>query len=99
MTGEPGGGYRFEMALTRAEFLRLLPLAVGQLQSRLEGECIEGCTHDVEWTIRIIEQPERRIAGLTLPTLEVMLDCVAADRHGVQRFVERFLRAYQRAGG
>ncbi len=99
MTGRPCDGYRFEMALTRAEFLRLLPVAVGQLQLRVEGECIAGRTHDVEWTIRVIERPERRIASLTLPTLEVMLDCAAADRHDVQRFFEQFMRAYQRAGG
>jgi len=99
MTGGRGDGYRFEMALTRAEFVRLLPFAVGQPQLRVEGECIEGRTQDVEWTIRIVERPERRIAGLTLPTLDVTLDCAAADRHGVQRFVERFLRGYQRAGG
>ena len=93
------GEHRFEMALTRAEFLRLLPLAVGQVQLRVGAECIEGCTDDVQWTIRIVERPERRIAALALPVLDVTLDCAAVEPDGVKRFVERFLAAYQRAGG
>jgi hypothetical protein len=99
MTNDFGDGYRFEMALTRAEFLRLLPFAVGQPKLRVEGESIAGRTRDVEWMIRIVEQPERRIAGLALPTLDVTLECAAGDRDGVQRFIDRFMRAYQRAGG
>jgi hypothetical protein len=89
----------FEMALTRDDFLRLLPLAVGPRRGQRDDGWIDGWTDGVEWSLRIVAAADRRIASLQLPVLHVTLDCSAHDRDAVNRFVERFLRAYQRAGG
>ena len=91
--------YRFEMGITRVEFLRLLPFAMGQFDLHSERELIEGYTDGVEWSLRVAEKQERRIAALTLPILDVTLTCMAADDVRISGFVERFLLAYQRAGG
>lgn len=99
MSGGSGREYRFEMTLTRAEFLRLLPFAVGPLDLHDQAECIDGRTDDVQWSLRLVERPERRIAGLTLPMLDVTLECAAVDGERIKRFVDRFLLAYRRAGG
>jgi hypothetical protein len=91
--------HRFEMALTRDDFLRLLPFAVGQQARRAGASLLEGSTDGVEWSVHLAEGAERRIASLALPVLYVELGCSAPDDQAVDRFVERFLRAYQRAGG
>jgi hypothetical protein len=43
--------------------------------------------------------PQRRVGALDLPVLAVTLTVCAPDAGAERRFVERFLRAYQRAGG
>jgi hypothetical protein len=91
--------HRFEMALTRAEFLRLLPLAVGTFQWQPDGLGVEGRTDETVWTVRFLERPDRRVGPLTLPVLDVTLACSSTRPDDEVRFVERFLRAYQRAGG
>ena len=90
--------HRYEMAITRDDFLRLLAFAVGAAVDCKNGY-MEGRTGGVDWSLRIAERPPRRIAALTLPVLDVALACRAADAADIDRFVERFLRAYQRAGG
>ena len=87
------------MGITRVEFLRLLPFATGKIDLHSERELIEGHTEGVEWSLRVAERAERRIAELTLPILDVTLTCAATDDESIGAFVERFLLAYQRAGG
>lgn len=85
---------RWEMSITRADFLRLLPAAVGSQDAGLEG-----ASGDVAWRLELAERDERRIASLAMPVLDVRLDLRASGPEAAERFVERFLRAYQRAGG
>ena len=86
------------MGITRAEFLRLLPAAVGHAPFRLEGDEIHGGGAP-SWRIRLRELPERRIARVALPVLEVELVVDAPPGEQAQPFVDRFLRGFQRAGG
>ncbi len=93
---------RFEMGITRAEFLRLLPLAVGADPIRDEGtarEAYRGRAGGVAWRIALDERPPRRIALLALPVLEVTVSLRAPRPEAMQEFVARFLLTYQRAGG
>jgi len=99
MKDQSGTEYRFEMGITRVEFLRLLPFAMGRIELHSEREPIEGHTDGVVWSLRAAERADRRIAALTLPILDVTLTCTAADDESIEAFVERFLLAYQRAGG
>jgi len=86
------------MGITRADFLRLLPAAVGHAPLRLEGDEIHG-DGAPSWRIKLREMPQRRIARVALPVLEVELVVDAPCGAQAQAFVERFLLGFQRAGG
>lgn len=88
-----------EMGLTRDEFLRCLPRALGHSHYRVDGERIS--IDDPAGPIEIFLRTgaERRIALLRLPVtrVEFRFDRFpAADR---ERFMARFERYFQRGGG
>jgi hypothetical protein len=86
------------MALTRAEFLRLLPAAVAASPFRVEGDKIVPEGGSPAWRIRLEERPPRAFGPVGIPVLAVTLE---VDARGAAReaFVARFLLGYQRAGG
>jgi hypothetical protein len=88
-----------EMGLTRAEFLRLLPAAVGQRPYALHGDEVH--VEDPAGTILIRLHPttERRIAGLALPATRVDLVLPDLPESTRRAFLEHFDRYYQRGGG
>jgi hypothetical protein len=89
----------FEMGITRAEFLRLLPAAVGHAPWRIEGGDIVAKGPPPAWRIRMEEKPGRRFGPVCVPVLAVTLGLEALGDEEARAFVERFLRAFQRAGG
>lgn len=88
----------YEMGITRADFLRLLPAAVGHAPFRFEGDEIHG-DGAPSWRIKLREMPKRRIALLALPVLDVELVIDAPSGTEAKAFVRRFLLGFQRAGG
>ncbi|MDX2217587.1 MAG: hypothetical protein SF172_00995 [Burkholderiales bacterium] len=90
--------HAFEMALTRAEFLRLLPAAVQCAIEESAGE-IRGESASVSWRITLVELEPRRIALLSLPRLNVTLRIDAASDAVANEWLRRFQLGYQRAGG
>ena len=88
----------YEMGITRADFLRLLPAAVGHAPFRFEGDEIHGAGAP-SWRIRLREMPQRRIALIALPVLDVELVIDAPSGTEAKAFVDRFLLGFQRAGG
>jgi hypothetical protein len=89
----------YEMALTRADFLRLLPVAVGHAPWRIEGDVIEGADGPTGWRIRLEERPGRSFGPVRLPVLGVTLDLGGMAESDRPAFVQRFLLGFQRAGG
>jgi hypothetical protein len=87
------------MSITRAEFLRLLPVAVGNAAWRVEGDAIIGEDRMAPWRIRLDEMPARTFGAVTLPVLGVTLDLSGACGPDAEAFVGRFLLGFQRAGG
>jgi hypothetical protein len=87
------------MSITRAEFFRLLPVAVGNAAWRIEGDEIIGMAGTVPWRIRLDEMPGRSFGAVTLPVLGVTLDLAGASESDAAAFVGRFLLGFQRAGG
>ena len=87
------------MALTRADFLRLLPVAVGHEPYRVENGDIVALEGASTWRIRLEERPGRPFGPVALPVLGVtlFLDRQSADE--AHAFVARFLLGFQRAGG
>ena len=88
----------YEMGITRADFLRLLPAAVGHAPLRIEGDEIRG-DGAPSWRIKLREMPKRRIALVALPVLDVELVIDAPSGTEAKAFVDRFLLGFQRAGG
>lgn len=87
------------MALTRADFLRLLPVAVGMEPYRVDGDDIVGTGGTIAWRIRIAERSGRPFGPVRLPVLAVTLELDGATAEEARAFRERFLLGYQRAGG
>lgn len=87
------------MGITRSEFLRLLPAAIGREDLRLANDELTGRWEGLDWRLKIAEKPPRRIARLSVPVLEVTIEFPDGARARTGPFLERFLRAYQRAGG
>jgi hypothetical protein len=95
-----GGPFRraYDMGITRAEFLRLLPAAVGGAAFRIEGDDILSAGPP-RWRIRLEARPGRGFGPVTIPVLGVALAVEAATPAEAEGFVERFLLGFQRAGG
>jgi len=96
----PAAAYHYEMALTRADFLRLLPVAVGGASWHVEDGDIAGegpCKP--AWLIRLEVRPGRAFGPVLLPVLGVTLVLEGGSAADNAAFVERFLLGYQRAGG
>ena len=86
------------MALTQAEFLRLLPVAVGRAPFRVVGDEIRSEGGSPAWRIRLEDRPPRAFGPVGIPVLAVTLE-VDADGAARDAFIARFLLGYQRAGG
>ena len=95
----PASRRDFEMGITRSEFLRLLPVAVGSEPYRIEGDDIVAEGRAMAWRIRIEERPGRSFGSVTLPVLAVRLILDGASGEQARAFVDRFLLGFQRAGG
>lgn len=97
----PDGGtvpIRYEMSLTREEFLRLLPVAVGHAPWRVDGADIRSGAAPA-WRIRLDERPGRAFGPVRLPVLDVTIDLAGVPAADRAAFIERFLLGFQRAGG
>ena len=90
--------YRYEMSLTRADFLRLLPVAVGNAPWRIEGADIMA-GEGPAWRIRLDERPGRPFGPVRLPVLDVTIDLEGVPAADRAAFIGRFLLGFQRAGG
>lgn len=91
--------WRYEMALERAEFLRLLPAAVAPGAPAERDGALTGTSGPVTWRIVADALPPRRIARLVLPALDVAIDAQAPAADDLDTFHARFRLAFQRAGG
>jgi hypothetical protein len=72
--------------------------AVGHAPFRIEGDEIHG-DGALSWRIKLRKLPQRRIALVTLPVLDVELVIDASSGTEAQAFVDLFPLGFQRAGG
>ncbi len=88
-----------DMAITPADFFRLLPRALDGLAfvAAADHVAVGDPGHGVAITIRPLEP--RRIALLVIERSEVVLTFTGYDAADRQAFLERFDRAYHRGGG
>lgn len=89
-----------EMAMTREEFLRMLPHAMAGQAYTLNGAS-GGTVADAERVIEIVvqERSPRRIGSLTLPVTSIELTLCGYGEAEAAEALRRFDLAYQRGGG
>lgn len=88
-----------EMTLSRVEFLRLLPGAVGPLTETGEADLFEGQDGPRRWRIRLVPLPDLRVGGVVLPRHRVELRLEGYAEGEAAAFMARFHRGFQRGGG
>jgi hypothetical protein len=89
--------HSLEMSLTRAEFLRLLPAAVGPFE--IHGETIRPSDGNRDWAIRLTPVPDRHLGRVSVPRLLVAIAIDGCSEAEGEAFMDQFHRAFLRAGG
>ncbi len=87
-----------EMSLTREEFFRLLPGAVG-LYAMGHAGVIQGGEGSRRWAIQLQRLEDRCLGSVSLPRHRVTLSFEGHTEAEVEAFMRRFHRAFQRGGG
>ncbi|HUY02124.1 MAG TPA: hypothetical protein VMV33_02460 [Rhodocyclaceae bacterium] len=88
-----------EMSITRADFLRLLPAAVGHAPFSVEGERIEHRDPGRAWRIRLTALPDLRIGLVRLERHRVVLSLEGYGEEETDAFMRRFELYFRRGGG
>jgi hypothetical protein len=86
-----------EMSLSREEFFRLLPSAVGPFEA--DGETVRCPDGDRRWTIRLVPLAERRLGRVVVQRHRVEIDVDARSDAEGEAFMDRFRRGFLRGGG
>ena len=93
-----------QMGITHAEFLRLLPQALGTDDYDVSGQgsgtlITFAATDDQEIRIALGQESVRQIALMRIPTTPVTLTFQGLNDTEMSAFMATFDRAYQRGGG
>ncbi|HEY3400809.1 MAG TPA: hypothetical protein VGK03_09285 [Geothrix sp.] len=88
-----------EMSLSREEFLRMLPGAVGRATVAEADGVFSGSDGGRCWAIRLVPLADRRLGRVVLPRhrVEICLDGYSGEE--AEAFLARFHRGFQRGGG
>ena len=91
------------MTVSREEFFRLLPAALGAFD--VEGDLVRWSEGERRATIRLVPLPNRRgaqgssLALLRIPRHQVDIDIEGCPEAEGEAFMARFHRAFLRGGG
>lgn len=88
---------RFEMGLSREEFFRTLPAAVGSFEA--DDHAAHWSDGERAWTIQLLPLPDRRLGSVTVPRCQVDLSLHGYADDEAAAFITRFERAFMRGGG
>jgi hypothetical protein len=86
-----------EMSLSREEFFRLLPAAVGPFE--VDRGIVRWSGADRGWTIRLVPLDERQMGRMSVPRHRVELVLEGYSPPEGEAFMERFVRGFLRGGG
>jgi len=86
-----------EMSLSREEFFRLLPSAVGSFEA--VGDTIRGDADACRWVIRLERLPDYRVGRVVVPRHRVDMLVDGCSQTDAEAFLERFRRGFLRGGG
>jgi hypothetical protein len=88
-----------DMSITREEFLRLLPAAVGLTPFREEGRSFLGPEGSRHWRIRFTPIDDHRLGSVVLVRHRIDIDLEGYTDREAAAFLARFHRGFQRGGG
>lgn len=88
-----------EMSLSREDFRRLLPGAVGGAEVVEEDGVFTAKKPGRGWTIRLRPLPDRRLGSVVLPRQAVEISLVGHSEAEATAFMAGFHRGFQRGGG
>jgi hypothetical protein len=86
-----------EMSVSRDEFFRLLPAAVGSFG--VDGDTIRGRDEHRAWVIRLVPLADCRVGSLVVPRhrVDIVIDDCAEEE--AEAFMSRFRRGFLHGGG
>lgn len=87
------------MSLSRDEFLRCLPDAIGHADYVVEGDIIEGHDGQRNWRIELAPLSELHIGLLALPRQRVTIGVRDCSTAVAEAFVARLALYLRRGGG
>ncbi len=90
---------RLEMRISREEFFRLLPAAVGSFELDRDAETIHGAVGGRRWTIRLIPLAGQRLGRIGIPRHQVEITVEDCPEPEGETFMQRFRRGFLRGGG
>lgn len=89
-----------QMGITHAEFMRLLPRALGSKDYKVNGKAVDFSPKpNTSFHIQLGTESVRQIALMKMPTMPVTLTFTGIDDDERAVMLLRFDRAYQRGGG
>jgi hypothetical protein len=88
-----------DMAITWADFLRLLPAALDGWTYRIEANGVEVGSTDRGATIAVEPLPPRQFGPVQIPRSRVQLAFRGLGAGERESFLRQFDRAFQRGGG
>ena len=86
-----------EMSLSREEFLRFLPAAVGSFV--VNGDEVRRSDGNRAWVIRLVPLADHRVGSVVVPRHRVEIVLEGYSEADADAFMNRFHRAFMRGGG
>ena len=86
-----------EMSLSREEFLRFLPAAVGSFV--VNGDEVRRSDGHRGWVIRLVPLADHRVGSVIVPRHRVEIILEGCSETEAEAFMARFRRGFLRAGG
>ncbi len=86
-----------EMSLSREEFFRLLPAAVGPFE--VDGDTVRWSDGDRGWTIGLVPLADHRLGSVVVPRHRVEIALETCSEEEAEAFMDRFHRGFLRGGG
>jgi len=88
-----------DMTISRAEFLRCLPAAVGHVPFTVAGSAIGFSEQTRRWRITVVALPDLQMGMIRLPRQRVSIHLAGWDAVATREFLDRFELYFRRAGG
>jgi len=87
------------MGMTHRDFFRTFPAVAKDVSWTMDGDTVVMAEKSRRLSIHMGSEGQRRIAGLTLPTVDLRFEFQDYDEEEADSFMARFDLAFRRGGG